>query len=149
MGFGMSSNRHMSAKLDFPPVAREIIWMRVIDRKLETYLERVEVVLGRNWESRVEGQYLKRDVESFRAKLNHQCLYEHWKKGLEDEKIAFTSNSCLVLVDEEPRVNFPAKLTTVMKEARNYLYKGKTLKFGSIILLSYSSLCRRSHDAID
>ena len=41
-----------------------------IDRQLQTYLQRVEAVLGKDWEKHVEGQKLKQDGDSFRQKLN-------------------------------------------------------------------------------
>jgi hypothetical protein len=43
-----------------------------IDRQLTAYMKRVEDVLGRGWENHVEGQKLKADGDSFRAKLNTQ-----------------------------------------------------------------------------
>ena len=51
-----------------------------IERQLQTYLQRVEAILGKGWESHVEGQKLKQDGDSFRQKLNTQQLFEDWKK---------------------------------------------------------------------
>ena len=62
----------MSGVRDIPPVAGSIIWAKQIDRQLTAYMKRVEDVLGRGWENHVEGQKLKADGDSFRAKLNTQ-----------------------------------------------------------------------------
>ena len=51
-----------------------------IDRQLQTYLQRVEAVLGAGWEKHVEGQRLKEDGDSFRQKLNTQPLFDDWRK---------------------------------------------------------------------
>ena len=44
------------------------------------YLRRVEDVLGKGWESHVEGQKLKADGDSFRNKLNTQELFDEWSR---------------------------------------------------------------------
>lgn len=47
-----------------------IIWARQIERQLSTYMQRVEDVLGKSWESDAEGQKLKAEGDQFRQKLN-------------------------------------------------------------------------------
>ena len=39
----------LSLGRDIPPVSGSIIWARQIERQLETYLRRVEDVLGKGW----------------------------------------------------------------------------------------------------
>ena len=56
----------MSRVRDFPPVSGSIIWARQIERQLTAYMHRVEDVLGKGWETHVEGQKLKADGDSFR-----------------------------------------------------------------------------------
>ena len=50
-----------------------------IERKLVTYLKRVEDVLGPDWDKQTEGQKLKEEGEAFKKKLNTQDLFEDWK----------------------------------------------------------------------
>ena len=79
----------MSHVRDLPPVSGSIIWAKQvrkpsdllnyplfaqIDRQLTAYMRRVEDVLGKGWANHVEGQKLKADGDSFRAKLNTQVL---------------------------------------------------------------------------
>lgn len=44
---------------DIPPVAGSIIWAKQIERQLNMYMRRVEAVLGKGWETHVDGQKLK------------------------------------------------------------------------------------------
>lgn len=57
-----------------------IIWAKQIDRQLTAYMRRVEDVLGKGWESHVEGQKLKGDGDSFRLKLNTQDIFDDWAR---------------------------------------------------------------------
>lgn len=50
-------------------------------------MHRVEDVLGKGWENHVEGQRLKADGDSFRAKLDTQELFDEWSR-----KVRFHSN---------------------------------------------------------
>jgi dynein heavy chain 1 len=68
--YNTSEAFHMSQIRDLPPVSGAIIWARQLERQLNTYLQRVEDVLGKGWESDVEGQKLKADGENFRRELN-------------------------------------------------------------------------------
>jgi dynein heavy chain 1 len=40
----------------------------------------VEDVLGKGWESHVEGQRLKEDGDNFKQKLDTQELFEDWSR---------------------------------------------------------------------
>lgn len=51
-----------------------------IERQLNAYLHRVEDVLGKGWESHVEGQRLKEDGDNFKQKLATQDLFEEWSR---------------------------------------------------------------------
>lgn len=70
----------MSQVRDLPPVSGSIIWAKQIDRQLSVYMKRVEDVLGKGWENHVEGQKLKADADSFRAKLNTQPIFDEWSR---------------------------------------------------------------------
>jgi dynein heavy chain 1, cytosolic len=70
MQYNNSEACYMSQLRDLPPVSGAIIWARQIERQLSTYMQRVEDVLGKSWESDAEGQKLKADGDHFRQKLN-------------------------------------------------------------------------------
>ncbi|CAB4015784.1 cytoplasmic dynein 1 heavy chain 1 [Paramuricea clavata] len=86
-----SKSSKMSKVRDFPAVSGSIIWARQIERQLNAYLRRVEDVLGKGWESHVEGQRLKEDGDNFKQKLDTQELFEDWSR-----KVCF--GNCLLAV---------------------------------------------------
>lgn len=77
----------MSKIRDIPPVAGSIIWSKQIERQLNMYMGRVEAVLGKGWETHVDGQKLKADGDSFRMKLNTQELFEDWSRKVNQKNL--------------------------------------------------------------
>lgn len=75
----------MSRVRDIPPVSGSIIWARQIDRQLTAYMRRVEDVLGKGWESHVEGQKLKVNGDSFRKKLLTQDIFDDWARKVSED----------------------------------------------------------------
>ena len=64
----------MSQLRDMPPIAGAIIWARQIERQLQTYMKRVEDVLGKGWELYAEGQKLQNESNSFKKKLDTRAV---------------------------------------------------------------------------
>ena len=99
------------------------IFLSQIDRQLQTYLQRVEAVLGKGWENHVEGQKLKQDGDNFRSKLNTQQLFEDWKKRVESRQQA-VQGRIFNIVSTRTRsgtmlklqVNFAPETITLAKE---------------------------------
>ena len=77
----------MSHVRDLPPVSGSIIWAKQIDRQLTAYMRRVEDVLGKGWANHVEGQKLKADGDSFRAKLNTQEIFDDWARKVQQRNL--------------------------------------------------------------
>lgn len=80
----------MSVVRDLPPVAGSIIWARQIDNQLTMYLKRVEDVLGKGWESHIEGQKLKADGDSFRAKLSTTEVFQDWARKVQERNFGIS-----------------------------------------------------------
>jgi Dynein heavy chain, N-terminal region 1 len=70
---------------DLPPIAGAIIWARQIERQLQTYMKRVEDILGRGWERHLKGQKLQSESESsaFRKKLDTRPVFRAWLQGID------------------------------------------------------------------
>ena len=68
----------MSRSKDIPFVAGSIIWAKQIEKQLFTYLKRVEDVLGKGWETHIDGQRLKSHGDNFKHQLNTQALFDEW-----------------------------------------------------------------------
>ena len=100
-----------------------------IDRQLQTYLQRVEAVLGKGWESHVEGQKLKQDGDSFRQKLNTQQLFDDWKKKVEARQLV-VQGRIFNIVSQRTRtgtilklqVNFTPETITLAKEVCSHIW---------------------------
>lgn len=121
-----SKSYRMSKIRDIPPVAGSIIWAKQIERQLNMYMKRVEDVLGKGWETHVEGQKLKADGDNFRLKLNTQELFEDWSRKVSQKNLQ--NSGRIFLVDTiraskgtiyTLKVNFSPEIITLTKEARN------------------------------
>uniref|UniRef100_A0A5K3FEA9 Dynein heavy chain, cytoplasmic n=2 Tax=Mesocestoides corti TaxID=53468 RepID=A0A5K3FEA9_MESCO len=80
----------LSKLRDIPPVAGSIIWARQIEERLNTYLRRVEDVLGKGWEHHREGQNLKTNGEDFKSKLNTNAIFDDWCRKVQQTQINVT-----------------------------------------------------------
>lgn len=85
--YSQGKSCRMSVVRDFPPVAGSIIWARQIDNQLTMYLKRVEDVLGKGWETHIEGQKLKADGDSFRAKLSTSEVFQDWARNVQERNV--------------------------------------------------------------
>lgn len=88
--YPQSKSCRVSVVRDLPPLAGSIIWARQIDNQLTMYLKRVEDVLGRGWENHIEGQKLKADGDSFRAKLSTNEIFQDWARKVQERNIEIT-----------------------------------------------------------
>jgi hypothetical protein len=72
----------MSQMQDLPPIAGPIIRARQIERQLQTYMKRVEDVLGKGWEPYAEGQKLQSESNAFHKKLDTYSMFQAWLKDI-------------------------------------------------------------------
>lgn len=111
-----------------PPVAGSIIWARQIDNQLTMYLKRVEDVLGKGWESHIDGQKLKADGDSFRAKLSTSEVFQDWARKVQERNFGISGR--IFMIDSarsrtgrgnilKLKVNFLPEIITLYKEVRN------------------------------
>ena len=77
----------MSKIRDIPPVAGSMIWAKQIERQLETYVRRIEAVLGKGWETHVDGKKLKEESDSFRKKLDTDFLFAEWSSKVSQKNL--------------------------------------------------------------
>lgn len=88
--YPQSKSCRLSVVRDLPPVAGSIIWARQIDNQLTMYLKRVEDVLGKGWETHIDGQKLKADGDSFRAKLSTAEVFQDWARKVQERNFGIT-----------------------------------------------------------
>ena len=126
---------HMSQMRDLPSVSSAIIWARQIERQLLTYMQRVEDVLGKGWESYAEGHKLQVESAAFRAKLDTRPLYEAWVAeitrrgnltvdGRLFEVIRGRATATNELGDLQLVVQFDPQVIALFKEVRALIWLG-------------------------
>ncbi|EMD41483.1 dynein heavy chain protein 2 [Gelatoporia subvermispora B] len=125
--YRFSEAYHMSQMRDLPPISGAIIWARQIDRQLQTYMKRVEDVLGSGWEHYAEGQKLKSESAAFRKKLDTRPVYEAWLHDINRRDMG-VSGRLLEIVrlrggGFQLAVNFDPQIITLFKEVRNLLWQ--------------------------
>ncbi|KAI0665821.1 dynein heavy chain [Trametes maxima] len=118
---------HMSQMRDLPPISGAIIWARQIDRQLQTYMKRVEDVLGKGWELYAEGQKLQSESSAFRKKLDVCPMYEAWLHDINRRDMGVNGRLFEIVRlrggGYQLAVNFDPQITTLFKEVRNLLWQ--------------------------
>ena len=141
--YGNSEAHAMAQLRDLPPISGAIIWARQIERQLNTYMRRVEDVLGKGWELYAEGQKLQNESIIFRKKLDTRAviLYNGFAdirfmtlgcKMLHSDSLQFQDTS-LKLFTTGLRVPFSCKLISIGRSSpcskRCVTSSGSTSKF--------------------
>ncbi|XP_055707524.1 dynein heavy chain, cytoplasmic isoform X3 [Phlebotomus papatasi] len=126
--YPQSKSCRISNVRDLPPVAGSIIWARQIDNQLTMYLKRVEDVLGKGWESHIEGQKLKNDGDSFRAKLSTFEVFQDWARKVQERNFGISGRIFTIESSRSRtgrgnvlklKVNFLPEIIMLYKEVRN------------------------------
>lgn len=126
--YGHSQAYAMAQLHDMPPVSGAIIWARQIERQLDSYMSKVEDVLGSQWTMHAEGQKLKTESDNFRRKLDTKVVYQTWLQDTTRRNIAITGRLFNISRNRaagnvlEIAVNFDPHVITLFKEVRNLLH---------------------------
>jgi dynein heavy chain 1 len=76
--YSRSQDCAVSSVRDLHPVSGSILWGRQIERQLDTYMSRIEDVLGKQWVHHTEGRTLSRECEQFRQRLQPDKIFQQW-----------------------------------------------------------------------
>ncbi|KAF9561514.1 hypothetical protein CPC08DRAFT_817653 [Agrocybe pediades] len=124
--YRFSEAYHMSQMRDLPPIAGAIIWARQIERQLQTYMKRVEDVLGKGWEHYAEGQKLQSESTAFRKKLDTRPVFEAWLQDINRRNMGVDGRLFEIVRLRgggfQLAVNFDPQIITLFKEVRNLLW---------------------------
>ena len=116
----------MSQMRDLPPIAGAIIWARQIERQLQTYMKRVEDVLGKGWEHYAEGQKLQSESNAFRKKLDTYPVFQAWLQDISRRNMGVDGRLFEIVRLRgggfQLAVNFDPQIITLFKEVRNLLW---------------------------
>ena len=121
-----NSEAHLMAQLrDLPSVSGAIIWVRQIERQLDSYMKKVEDVLGKDWTLHSEGQKLKTEGDNFRKKLDARPIFESWLHDVIKRKISIAGRLFGICRNRtignfmELSINFDPQVIALFKEVRN------------------------------
>lgn len=126
--YGHSQAHSMAQLHDIPPVSGSIMWARQIERQLDSYMKRVESVLGAQWNMHSEGQRLQNESADFRKKLDVTPVYQSWLQDVTRRNIQITGRLFNINRNRasgntlELAVNFDPQVITLFKEVRNLLW---------------------------
>lgn len=84
--YGGSEAQMMAQLRDIPPVAGAILWVRQIEAQLDSYMSKVQAVLGEDWTLHADGQKLQAESNMFRKKLTTRDIYEAWLHDIQSRK---------------------------------------------------------------
>eukprot|EP01156_Anaeramoeba_ignava_P005921 Anaeramoba_ignava/a347318_420.p1 GENE.a347318_420~~a347318_420.p1 ORF type:complete len:2859 (+),score=994.33 a347318_420:263-8839(+) len=130
--YQQSETSRISEIRDIPSVSGEIIWVKQIRNQLETYMNRIEAVLGVGWENYSEGQKLKADGESFKKELNPQKIFDTWVRDVESKKWEISGPIFAIQQGKKKmhlKVTFGNEIITLFKEVRNLQWLGFRVPF--------------------
>ena len=123
--YGGSETQMMSQLRDIPPVAGSILWVRQIESQLNSYMKKVEAVLGREWNLHTDGEKLQAESELFRKKLTTRPIYEAWLSDVQRRNLQISGRLFSIVLPRAPAttlelgVNFDSHIIALFKEVRN------------------------------
>ncbi|KAJ5148038.1 hypothetical protein N7526_001390 [Penicillium atrosanguineum] len=126
--YGHSEAHAMAQLRDLPPVSGAIIWARQIERQLDSYMRKVENVLGEDWHLHTEGQKLQSESNMFRKKLDTRPVFESWLYDVQRRHITISGRLFNIVRNRaagntlELTVNFDAQIIALFKEVRNLIW---------------------------
>jgi dynein heavy chain 1 len=121
-----NSEAHEMSKLrDLPSVSGTIIFIRQIENQLDSYVQKVEDVLGKGWNMYAEGQKLHTESSTFRKKLDTRPIFENWLTAVSKKKVSVNGFLFRITktrsgnIQYDIAVNFDPQAITLFKEVRN------------------------------
>ncbi|CBX94114.1 similar to cytoplasmic dynein 1 heavy chain 1 [Plenodomus lingam JN3] len=134
--YGNSEAHAMAQLRDFPPVSGAVIWARQIETQLESYMGKVEDILGKDWALHAEGQKLQAESSMFKKKLDTRPIFESWLQEVARRKLSISGRLFHVSKNRaagnilELGVNFDAQVIALFKEVRNLTWRGYQVPHG-------------------
>ncbi|KAF2742258.1 cytoplasmic dynein-like protein 1 heavy chain 1 [Sporormia fimetaria CBS 119925] len=126
----------MATVHDLPPVSGAVIWARQIENQLDSYMGKVEDILGKDWALHSEGQKLQAESSMFRKKLDTRPIFESWLQEVARGKLSISGRLFLVARNRaagnslELSVNFNKNIIVLFKEVRNLTWRGYQVPHG-------------------
>lgn len=126
--YGHSESHAMAQLHDLPPISGAITRARQIERQLNTYMGKVEDILGEKWVQHTEGQKLYTLGEGLRRKLDTKPVFDDWLRDINRRHLTISGRLFAINQNRargnqlEIIVNFDSQVITLFKEVRNLLW---------------------------
>ena len=126
--YGHSESHAMAQLHDIPPISGAIIRARQIERQLNSYMGKVEDILGEKWAQHTDGQKLYQLGEGFRRKLDTKSVFDDWLRDINRRHLSISGRLFAISQNRakgnklEIHVNFDSQVITLFKEVRNLLW---------------------------
>ena len=126
--YGQSESHAMAQLHDLPPISGAIIRARQIERQLNSYMGKVEDILGAKWAQHTDGQKLYNLGEGFRRKLDTKPIFDDWLRDISRRNVSISGRLFAISQNRakgnllEIYVNFDSQVITLFKEVRNLLW---------------------------
>jgi dynein heavy chain 1 len=126
--YGQSEAHGMAQLRDLPPISGAIIRARQIERQLNSYLGKVEDILGPKWKEHIDGQRLFNLGEGFRRKLDTKPIFDDWLRDIDRRHLSISGRLFAITQNRargnvlEIHVNFDSQVIILFKEVRNLLW---------------------------
>ena len=126
--YGHSESHAMAQLHDLPPISGAIIRARQIERQLNSYMGKVEDILGAKWAQHTDGQKLYNLGEGFRRKLDTRPVFDDWLRDINRRHLSISGRLFAISQNRakgnqlEIHVNFDSQVITLFKEVRNLLW---------------------------
>ena len=126
--YGQSEAHGMAQLHDLPPISGAIIRARQIERQLNSYLSKVEDILGPKWKEHTDGQRLFNLGEGFRRKLDTKPIFDDWLRDIDRRHLSISGRLFAISQNRargnilEIHVNFDSQVIILFKEVRNLLW---------------------------
>lgn len=125
--YGDSEAYMMSQLHDLPPIAGSIIWVKQIEGQLNSYMKKVEAVLGSDWTLHTDGEKLLAEKNLFLKKLNTKPIFEAWLQDVQRRNMSISGRLFNITRTRgtanafELSVNFDSHIIALFKEVRNLI----------------------------
>ena len=126
--YGQSEAHAMAQLHDVPPISGAIIRARQVERQLDSYVNKIENILGPKWAQHTEGQRLFTLGERFRERLDTKPIFDDWLRDINRKSISISGRLFSISQNRvkgnkyEISVNFDSQTITLFKEVRNLLW---------------------------
>lgn len=123
--FTKKSDENTLANLhDYPSVAFTLLWAKQVESKLDFLIDRLELVLGKDWNLYAEGQKISAEINAFKKKLNSKPIFDEWLSTATESKVDGNILRIAKGKDFKLEVNFDDKLMRLFKEVRALSWQG-------------------------